>query len=556
MQGPAERTSFEGVLNVRTLPVGSFRTLGFELSALEVQRNGKAAPALAKSLSQPFSVEISATGELGTSRFLPEVPRTERATLDGLVRSLELVVPQNPATHWEARESDQNGDYTASYEFDAPSRIVTKTKQRYTSSRRPGLVSLTVSGSTLHVELDPDLWIHSAEFQEQMALVGHGGKTIATVDVKTSLSPLDRGPDSGLALLTKNVQAHLTSPRDDASAPAVSAWDELARIERREAFLKAGINLDTLLGNFGKVDIPRSAVSAQTTAYLQSFPDETQKLATKLAGASDASLELFAKAMVSAGTQQAEEALLGLLKGSSSPPARVRILRALAEDKNASQPVADAVLGEIDGHGSNVSDDVTATAAKVLHLIGMRPGPAQKAIWTGLRGRLAAAVDVHKQALLLQALQCDPTISVDDVAPFLRAGSVEVRVAAAALLAVSYDPRATEELAAILADGANQDLQKAVLSTFSTGPVTEPRCELAARLVTEGRSLASEARHQLVQYLAKGLRSCPQDRDRLQLLLKRETSRPILAEILDALSRDRALPAHEAPGGKGNEAVP
>ena len=535
-QGKIERTSFEGVFNVRALP-GERRALAFELSELEVQRNGKPAPAVAKALSAPFQAEVSPTGQFGSSRFLPETSRAERASLDGLVRSLEIVLPAERAAQWDSTESDQNGDYVSSYQRDSQSERLTKTKRRYTSLRQQAWVSLRVADSILHAELDPELWIRSAQLHEKQELQGPGGQVAATVEVETRVQPLQRRPDPSLAMMQENTPAKLSSLRDDPAAPTRSVWDELTQAERREEFKKAGVNLDVLLAKIGGTGLPRSTLSLQVSTYLQAFPEQAQTLSATIDHLPDPSAELLTNAMVAAGTQEAEGAVLGMLKKAEGGAERVRVLHALANAQNPSPRLVDAIFAALDLNRSDASWDVAVAAARTLNLLGTRASPVQETISNGLRERLGKADKARDQELLLKALHdCVPPIFVEVVTPFLRSPAADVRVAAAGLLASLSDPRATTALESLLADVADEPIRRAALSAMSTGPLSEPRSVMAARLLAEKTSLDIVTREGLVRYLAKGIQSYPQNRERLQVVLKHETSRPVIAAILNALS--------------------
>jgi hypothetical protein len=539
-QGNIERTSIAGVLNVRVLPSTAARALGFEFSELEVQRNGKPAPAVAKALSAPFQAELAAKGKLISTRFLPETSRAERASLDGLVRSLEIELPPKPAAQWDASESDQNGDYIASYQLEARSGLVTKTKRRYTSLQKQGLLSLSVTDSTLQAALDPELWIRSGEFHEKLEIRSPGGQVAATVEVEMHVQGLPRPPDPSLAVMRETTPARLSSLRDDPAAPTKSAWDELTQAERREAFKKAGINLDVLLTRLGGADLPQSTLSVQLSTYLQAFPEQAQTLSAKLDQLPDSSAELCLNAMVSAGTQEAEAAVLGLLKKAAGGAERVRVLHALATAQDPRPHLLDAVFATLDqsrADGSAASGEVATAAARTLNLLCARPSPVQKAMSDGLQDRLAKTDTPRDQALLLKALRdCSPPPSVEEVTRYLSSPTTDVRVAAAGLLASSSDPRATAAIEPLLADGADEAVRRAAVSALCDGPASEPRSATAARLLAANPSFDTRTREGLVRYLAKGMQAYPQNRERLQVVLKRETSRPLIAAILKALS--------------------
>jgi hypothetical protein len=247
--------------------------------------------------------------------------------------------------------------------------------------------------------------------------------------------------------------------------------------------------------------------------------------------------------MVAAGTQEAEGAVLNMLKKAESTADRVRALRALATAPNPSPRLVDAVFATFDSSRADDAWDVAAAAARTLNGLGTRASPVQKAIADGLRGRLAKTGNARDQELLLQAVRgCDPPPSVEEVTLHLQSSTTEVRVAAAGLLATLSDPRATTALEPLFSDRADQVVRRALLSAMSNGPTSEPRCAIAARLLTENTSLDTETREALVRYLARGIQSCPQNRERLQALLKRETNRPVLSAILNALS-GRPAPA-------------
>jgi hypothetical protein len=296
------------------------------------------------------------------------------------------------------------------------------------------------------------------------------------------------------------------------------------------------------LARLDGTDLSPSTLSLQVSAYLRAFPEEAQKLPTVLPGLSEKSADLLMRAMVSADTAQAEGALLAVLSSSEKPADQVKVLRVLGTATLPSVRITDALFATLDATRSADSPDASweaaMSAARALSALGARPSPQQGAISSGLQERLKKASTPRDQKLLLQSLRgCEPPPLYDDLLPFLQSPVNEIRAATAELLASLSDPRATEALDSVLAGGTDELVRRAALSAMSDGPVNENRSLLAMRLLAGNPPLGSRAREELVRYLAKGMQACPQNRERLKDILKKETSRPVIVVILNALNK-------------------
>jgi HEAT repeat protein len=470
-------------------------------------------PAALQGLATPFFFVLRADGSLASFHFPKSMSGDVRRQLRAIVSSMQLVLGPGSGINatWERTETDETGQYVASYERSA-ARIV-KTKLRYDLVRTPGgLVA-------------PESFAAKYETRGASSLVADASGWPATIDENGAVAVAFQG---GRMAMTSKTTARLVSRGEDRSfdgsfEAAQASFDPDVDGVASDAAL-AGRNADlNLVGNatFGSLvssldratdSRTRNRSTAQLGALFTTNPEavsEARKtLLTK--GTSEKTGAVIASALGRAGTPEAQRALADVL-GTGDAPIGTRSSAAISlglvphpteEAKSAltgASKSSDAVLAETStlalgnlakasaADGSDASDVVSSllakleaaqtTADKVLYLDALGNSGDARAL-TAITARTTDA-SIYVRAAAVGALRFQKGDGVV-ASLFFAAGDPETVVRRAALSAVAQqdvvpslptlekvlagDPEATLRVAAV----------RVLARAVNTVPAVEP----------------------------------------------------------------------------------
>lgn len=533
-------TTFESTLNVRILPNAGRLMMAVQLSSLHVRLMGEPNQAMESAFSVPFVIEIDAQGQFGKSRFPPEIAKGDRAVLDAAIRSLQIVLSEEKVARWMITESDQNGDFQASYQL-AAGKTVIKRKQRYSSYQQAGVFVIRVKASNVRAEVDSSgPWLQRSEGTERLQLEGPGGQVLAQVESRFKLEPLAEAPSGELALWKHDLLESVQLDLDSSAAREASAWDKVARELERQQLVKEGVSLERLFAGLSS-HRPEDAVFAhQFASFLRVFPAKAIRLPTRLGALGDSQAALLLNILELAGTPEAQAALVEVAKGTTYlRDNRFRALLAIAglEDPNAETMTALTHMYESRWNSAESAE----LSAMALFALGAVAGKATNTIRQEIRQRLtddlSIATDPKEQRLLLRALENGHLdLPIETLRGYLGSESPAVREVAASLIASGGDVRATGELVRLLASEEVPAVRDAAIGALLRLPPNAHANAAVSRALAQKREPDANVRAQIVSYLAAQMTTFPGNREVLQARLQHETNREVIVTILNSLA--------------------
>lgn len=525
-------TSYAGTMNVHVLPGRPAPTLVVQLSPLQVRVQGEANPTMEAAFSRPFTIQIDPRGRLGEARFPPDLAATDRAVLDGAMRALQIVLPEDGDRSWTTAETDVNGEYVASYERERPDRV-RKARLRYSSPRAPGAFSIRILDSSVRADVDPaGPWLARADGSERLSIEAEGGVVLALVEARFSLEPAPEPLSAEFALWNEAAAAAQVSR--DAPSAAVSAWTEAERARERQRLQKDGVTLDALLAALRRRAPEDAAFAHEFAAFLRVFPGEARRIRAALRGIPDDRAPLLFNVLELAGTPEAQEVLAAIMEDRHEGKAdRFRALAALAGVQNPTPEAIDRISREAFGDGA--SGGVASSALLALGALSPRaPGDLGPRIVGRLADELRTTDDPARQLACLRAIaNARATLAPEDLSRALASNNVAVRSAAAALVAA--DPASADRVVQLLESERDAGTRLALVGGLSLSAAQPSVNGAIAKAL--GADPDAQVRARIVALLAAGIRTYPANRSILEAQLRRETDRAVIVAILNSLAR-------------------
>ncbi|WP_257452583.1 HEAT repeat domain-containing protein [Archangium lipolyticum] len=382
---------------------------------------GGGAPMGARELVEGKSfVVMGSDGSVRSIHFDPSFsPLGENILRDMLsMRSVSLKGPLRDGGSWTSEEEDVNGRYNASYALALPGpdlARVTKVRQEYLATGsgqdmktvKPLVRALPGSESTLELELDT-YQLRSLRSRVEVSLT-FGGRTFGQTTGSLALTP-----DTGAAPPTVDPQALQRAFSAQVSrgvrAGDLAARDADARIEERIQREELGDETwQSLLEKVGAASPDRAKLFLKFRALFLLHPETCQDASKLLAlskGPHELDFQLVAGALVSAGTPEAQQALVAAIEATGDRLPHQRTLTPLlgmvAKPTEATESalhalVRDHALGEVRDTARLALGNMARTLQE------QEPGRAERLVQEGVEFARSAR-NLEERVVAIQTL--------------------------------------------------------------------------------------------------------------------------------------------------------
>lgn len=520
-----------GVLNVRVLSTDAGSVLaGLRLFPVSCALFGEVRPEMRDRFSLPFSALFGKNGTIESVSLSPTLSENERTVLGEALRALQIVVSGDAAS-WTVREEHATGPYEARYERTSDGAI-RKRKTRYLALPAPMRVDVLASETV--ARLSPTLWLQSAEGRESLAAFS-GGSPLLTTTLVFSLKTLPGAPDipatlAGIVAMQK--AGRVAEPSTGAGTfVAISGDTAPASGDANEAATRFAASLS-------RFDRRNRETFDDLIAQLREHPE----------------LAAAVKARILApGTDDATQAALMDVLGTSDTPAAQTVLLEIAADPGASHMNAlraiialggvahptsearDGLLSIARKEGGPEIADLSRTALLALGAMASTLRTNDDPAASSVTADLLSAIPEKEGPDLRVALKAlgntgDPAVA-GRIQSYLASENAATRAAAATALRRMPDARTGELLLSSLANEKTPEVRGAVVRSIAQrGPDDNALAAIAESAPKEQNALV---RGEMIRALAKGADSFPAARDTLQRLLETEQD----AQNLDLLRR-------------------
>lgn len=166
----------EAILNVHILDIRDGEIyLAMQLSSVKASYNGEEDPGLNTIYQIPFLVEMDSSGRISSVTIANAVSEQDGAVIQGIIESLEIIVPDRSDSEWELQQVHSTGTYLARYSYDKEQGLIYKRKKSYVSLNRDSFSSDAVaairkSGFQVRLGKHPNCWIESLDGQERIKI--------------------------------------------------------------------------------------------------------------------------------------------------------------------------------------------------------------------------------------------------------------------------------------------------------------------------------------------------------------------------------------------------
>jgi hypothetical protein len=491
--------------------------------------SGTADAAMARLLSIPFEVEFSADGEPRQFRMTGELEPQHRDVLKEVIRTFQVLIPQDAGDRWHTIEEDANGQYEADYTSPGPGRIE-KRKARYvagTGGRRVELLS-----SLIRVSLAAgSSWLHTVDVRDETVVEVAKGFVIHA-NLHATLTPTSSPPAQSFmgaarSAMPEAAPTRLEQPEDSPPARPPSGA-ERRLLDSLVARLDAGED---------SADVRRALeeLLLQVPALADLVPEMIDESRLK-----DHTAATLLHVLELAGTPESQEALTCVLNdGRRSRVSRLRAIVALGGVVHPTKETMAQLWTCFADRSHELGVDLSNTAVLALGCMSRSLRDVDPERYEQSKSRLLEALrggfDSRQVSMVLKALgnSGDPSL-VDSISPYLDASVSSVRSAAAQSLGGMDRPDTRTLLTRHLARETNGWARAAIAESLVRLAAPPPATlELANEMVRSEKDTV--ARLALVKLLAANLRTYPAARATLSRLLETEEDETIRRHLRTGL---------------------
>lgn len=420
-------------------------------------------------LATPFLVRVGHDCSFRELAFDPTTQTDARSKLEGLVRSIEVVLSPMPSAQWVSRQHDTIGASDVRYKLDPAHDeegiALIRNRMRYDGTSLPmlprelgGRLRIDVIASDTRVVVDAEgRWIHGLEGREKLR-IRTGDRVVTELSTTTHLVRLDEGraPESLTAIgMDRFAWGKSAAAPERASDepppvdPGLAALDVNGAINDFAAVLASGPQ--------GQHD-----ATSRLAGYLAAHPQAIDDILGRMRrGQLDEKLHapLFL-ALEKAGTPAAERGLAGALADRGmSQQNRVRAAAALQDIPRPSERTAEALIEQARAGRKEPSEKPVANAAVLaLGALSSRTEKKQPEVARlandHIRTSLRDARGTEDVAVALDAIgNSGDTEFAKSIEPYTNDASAVVRARAA----TAYRSMDKETMEPVLADWLGQE---------------------------------------------------------------------------------------------------
>ena len=523
-----------GILNMRVLSSDATAALAaLRVRPVSCDILGEFRPEMRERLSLPFSAVFARNGEITSVRPPSALSENERIVLEEMLRAAQIVVSGESET-WITTEEHQTGTYEARYER-TPDGSIRKRKTRYVALASP--VSVDILSSDTLARLSPTLWLASAEGRETLS-ASSGGTLLLHTDLSFSFRLISGEPDvpatfAALEASSRSAATPAASPRDATRGSGFPA----------KTGTKAASGIDDRIRNdfsasLDRFDRRNRATFDDLLARLREHPELARDVAARLLapGTDDATQAALMDLLGTSDTPAAQAVLLDI---AGNPDAsHMNALRAIIALGGVAHPTAEAREGlrsiaRKEG-GPDVAD-LSRTALLALGAVASTLRTNDDPAAASVTADLLAAIPENEGPDLRVALKAlgntgDPA-AAGRIQSYLASENAATRAAAATALRRMPDARTGELLLSSLANERVPEVRSAVVRSMSQRGLDDNAVRALAQSAPTEQSVV--VRGEMIRALAKGADSFPAARDTLQRMLETEKD----TQNLDLLRR-------------------
>ncbi len=486
-----------GVLHTRIDAVEVERVwMRAALSDVRVSLQGAVDDAASAALTdRALEVVMGVDGSIRSVEVLGALEPTHAAMAAEVVRTFQIVVPEDAGRRWTTRESHAAGEFAADYSWGG--RSITKRKTGYSDPETSVLASRGEA-----VLADSGSWLESLELEESVE-VTRGGRTMVTSVLRASLSRVEVG---GVCVAWERAERPVEAP---VAASRVVTDADLG-------------TLRSLCAELDEIEGPANARMHALRDLLRECPELARAIPGELALRGDRAGATMLHALELAGNATCQEVLAEVANQIDGAP--MHRLRALVSLGGVAEPVAETVSALWELHasrGDGASIDRSNTALLSLGRIAARGPDAE------LEARLVDAVrgatDPASRCVSLQAVANSGRPSMRGVVgEAFESPSARVRAAAAKAMARVGDERDVPWMTRSLRDEPDAEVRASLADSLRSAFA---RREDVSRVVADrlARETDTRARGALARYLADSLEAYPSGRAALEELMRTET---------------------------------
>ena len=518
-------------------------------------------------LGHMFLAAFDGRGAVRSFDFPPDTPDVFSSILEGIVRSIQLVLPKDESAvdkngAWKSLETDANGDCLVSYSpIPAGSSGSPNPPQNSGGAARKTRLaySAPVGGETpLHASiLSSDVtmsfdgaWITGAEGKERMDFRSPSGQRMGMAAVGVRMKEIPSPTDKTAAIWRETRTAREIGSWFAARRNAVSALERVEQSARERALADGGNEAGKItdkarimieLANYLTLQMTAEpSLRNKFTEYLKANPEAAAIVGEIMPNMDDSVAQYAVLALQSAGTPACQAALCAIMTGERQ--SRMNRLRATAAFSFVESPTPKS-LDTLRSVTDNAAEDQERRSAALLALGGaagnMKDEPELSEAYNravlDLRQRLGSAKasvepGAERTALLAIGNMQDERM-LDDVAPYLDADDPVMRRTAAGLLGGMPGDRTCAVIVKTLDAESDEKVRQAAAKSLEEQPFSKDTVDYAIRAIGIERDPSVEAG--LAHYLAKSARHSAKARQTLEGLWETTPNREVLRVIRD-----------------------
>lgn len=459
------------------------------LAAINESNAAPAADGVAVALAEGVLAEESAHGRVLSVRSPPAAPALAVSFARTLLGAIQVTLPDRPSPAWNARETDTNGDYTASYAIVGEREplngalALKKTKRPATSSTEQGdWVALTrgESRTTGSAQIDFDLARGTVKeiASDQTVQSMIGDLEVATAKTKLELERTgDRVLDGAtLASLLASIAA-LRDAEPAALNIRTALEGDTAKTNASKHWLGATtlpVIVASLQASEGRAhDRRHFDLFLKLHAFTYLHPEECARVAHLFLtlDPNGSSFQVLVASLGATGSKEAQAALVASLRaGEMSQEAKKHVIATLAMVAFPSDQAESALRSIRD---ESKAPELAATASLGLGIMAKALASRSPKRATAIvdEAITRALADEHDEARLLADLAvlgntASPRIQ-HDMMRWSRASSASVRASAAFGLRLVRTDEAEARLLEVLASDEDPAVRSRVASALS-----------------------------------------------------------------------------------------
>jgi HEAT repeat protein len=527
----ALRVRLNCALEMMTLEAGAEEALvGMRLASVDLQIGGQSDPESNRALTTPFRVRFNVSGMPTAFEFPAGVSVQNRSILENLVRMFQVTMGKGKT--WVAQESDASGSYEATYQRMNATQVK-KIKRKFTASPSTPMLAGADITSMDAFRLDPQHdWLAAMTVDEILRSKGQGGPgTEITNHGTLELRPTVHAAVSAAAWrfaasaappVTKSMDPQLTNISKDEARDKIR--DAVTQLDRTKQGRTHWIHR---LRDLLRVDRSLPAVLLEVMRT-QTLSDRTRAdlyLALQLAGSDAAQAALRSVIEDSSwSTRDAKRAIVALSGVDNPKPETLNALWDAAENAPLSG----------DRH------DIVSTATYALGNIGRTMREAKDPDYTELRGRLLSGAlsgsGVEQRANFTFAVgnTRDPSLA-REIVPLLDDPQPAIRRAAALSLGMLDTDSVAGELMSHIKHESSSAVRDALAESLVNWTAPTPAAMKTIRN-TIGSEIDEDTRFNMARILCENMKSFPENKQVLRILLRTERSKRIRQSIANALA--------------------